>query len=92
MKKIVIPEGMLKAAYEPFEEEYEFSWTEMYTRKTLEAALRWLSENPIIPTDQKACELLDAYGHRGYTFGQWQRRMFDSVPEMCPVNETAQSL
>ena len=48
-KQMKIPEGMLKAAHEKAFVGMGTSITE----RILEAALRWLSENPIVPTDEQ---------------------------------------
>ena len=58
-KKIVVPEGMLKAAIEA---RYNGKPTPNLihvdqVRVIVEAALLWLSDNPIVPTDEQ-CEKL----------------------------------
>jgi len=83
MRKIVVPEGMLKAAREG--ERYE----PYGIHGSLEAALRWLSENPIVPTDKQYKECLLAVdgpnamiirmyqeGEPQKVIAEWQRRMF----------------
>ncbi len=85
--KIKVPEGMLLAAseFDPGAGEYNIE-------PILEAALRWMSENPIVPTDADALTLLQervASGHlsnKEYcaipattircVIREWQRRMF----------------
>lgn len=75
--KIAAPEGMLKA----FREVHEKREAE-YDRKALEAALLWLSENPILPTEEWAEYGYDGTNGKGHSativhlIGQWQRRMF----------------
>ena len=54
-KKYVVPEGMLDAFMGALLEGVPGGETKIYTlreswRKELTAALRWLSENPIMPT------------------------------------------
>ena len=92
-KKIVVPEGMMKAAI--------FAWRlhpirgyppEDAVCKAVEAALRWLSEHPIVPT-QKQSRKLYADVPQGLLVDEvpswyaveWQRRMFlapeSEVPE-----------
>jgi len=83
-KKIVVPEGMMKAAI--------FAWRlhpirgyppEDAVCKAVEAALRWLSEHPIVPT-QKQSRKLYADVPQGLLVDEvpswyaveWQRRMF----------------
>lgn len=85
--KIKVPEGMLLAAseFDPGAGEYNIE-------PILEAALRWMSENPIVPTVADALTLLQervASGHlsnKEYcaipattircVIREWQRRMF----------------
>ena len=81
MKRVIVPEGMVKAAI--------FAWRlhpirgyppEDAVCKAVEAALRWLSENPIVPTMEQATEMSDS-GHPCVLDGvwyatEWQRRMF----------------
>lgn len=74
-KKIKVPEGMLQAARQATK-----GWD--FCPEALEAALRWLSSNPIAPTQSQANDLANAY--RGaepygcatqYAIAEWQRRM-----------------
>ena len=82
-KKIVVPEGMLKAAIGQALESGKVMkrrlWTEFFgshdatcvqfTREMLEAALEWLAEHPIVPTDeqfQKMCGFYDWIMRRDY--------------------------
>lgn len=73
-KKYVIPEGMLKAA----------SGQGFQTSKILEAALRWLAENPIAPTPEQHMDISgmvrSQVEHDDLTmwhfWAEWQRRMF----------------
>lgn len=88
MNKIKVPEGMLKAAEEAFgNTEYE----EQIVNRVLEAALRWLSENHLVPTedqiisDARAISRLDASMHIQW-IGWWHRRMF-LAPEPVPVED-----
>lgn len=59
-KKIKVPEGMLKAAIDASHQANrpcpEFAFE--YYRPILEAALRWLSEHPSVPTDEQWKELV----------------------------------
>lgn len=82
--KIKVPEGMLLAAseFDPGAGEYNIE-------PILEAALRWMSENPIVPTSKQERDLVDSWiketslGKTEYLVTEWQRRMFiePGVPE-----------
>lgn len=85
--KIKVPEGMLKAALKPFPDNQWAIREESRMRLHLEAALRWLSENPIVPTSKD----LEKIAHNGRFTGEpsasswcieWQRRMFLVEPEV----------
>jgi hypothetical protein len=74
--RTVVPKGMFQAAKESF-----WMKTPESLEAALEAALRWLSENPIMPTREQASYMYD--GHRGahdetvqFCMTEWQRRMF----------------
>ena len=89
--KIVVPEKMLKAASAamrgPITNLSDF----------LEAALRWLSENPIVPTREQMRSISDAVNREFADADtemiecmedlciEWQRRMFlaPEVPDGC---------
>lgn len=87
--KVRVPEGMLKAAILAYPNPaFDYADSEHYgyfTRPMIEAALRWLSENPIVPTDeqhwgiqnsvQKQERVQGAPSYQGYV-AEWQRRMF----------------
>jgi len=77
---IKIPEGMLEALHTAMCTKIEGGCQPDYERAALEAALRWLSDNPIVPTVDQAQEIW-AYVSRGESFlrnlfVEWQRRMF----------------
>lgn len=85
-KKIVVPEGMLKAACRAWPNG-SFDYVDddsygLFTRPVLEAALRWLAENPIVPTDEQMGDMPDSVlTNRGGWLGielivEWQKRMF----------------
>ena len=106
-KKILVPEGMLKAAVEAVRVRSEFGFhfidnkDELRSRRarivaqtqdTLEAALLWLSENPIVPTNEQTQGVCDSiFVGSEYLLDprdamvEWQRRMFlapePEVPE-----------
>lgn len=73
-KRYVVPEGMLKAVKEA-------QGISAYpTQAVLEAAIRWQSENPVVPTVKQAQEVWDDCS-RGACFRsdcltEWQRRMY----------------
>lgn len=83
---VKIPEGMLKAAmYDDGAGYLSEAWME----RRLEAALRWLSENPIVPTDKQLEDIASfasAPTHFGVSiwFQQWQRRMFLAPESKIP--------
>lgn len=85
-KKIKVPEGMLKAAVAEWY--VATGERDFCIRMILEAALRWLSENPIVPDDEQCLQLWR--GSAGAdttadctrnTVSNWQRRMFLAPPE-----------
>ena len=115
-KKILVPEGMLKASVEAVRDRSEFGFhfidnkdearivaqtgdrtvlnvTRHGTEQdTLEAALLWLSENPIVPTNEQTQGVCDSIfvGPENLldprdAMVEWQRRMFlapePEVPE-----------
>jgi len=75
LKKIIVPEGMRFAAgkasdgFDP--------WCYLLYRP-LEAALLWLSENPIVPTDEQVHSLAfeHEFPNHKWMLTEWQRRMF----------------
>lgn len=99
-KRIVVPEGMLRAANKACEKEmarldpskpigYIVADAMCITDQVIEAALLWLSENPIVPTMQQANEMATLTPLGGsfaqFSATEWQRRMFlapePEVPE-----------
>ena len=87
-KKIVLPEGMLKAAMDDIGER-RGTYGGRIIEGALEAALRWLSDHPIIPTDTQMQALWDdsvgagPFGTAKFAAVNWQRRMFlASEPEV----------
>ena len=74
-KRVVVPEGMYDAAM-------KYQDSGIQCGAALEAALLWLSENPIVPTEEQAQYMYDGkngLGHAGtirYCMIEWQRRMF----------------
>lgn len=82
-KKIKVPEGMLKAFLGGREEPKERVVTEWTPERSgLEAALRWLSENPIVPTDEQLASMFKEFPEGPSVIGPkqiielWQRRCF----------------
>jgi hypothetical protein len=84
-KKIVAPEGMLKVFHHA-ENHHGNKWDDQVLDKMLEAALRWLSENPILPSELHIAEMCGNLHARGVGLSnaslyrelpiEWQRRMF----------------
>lgn len=93
-KRIVVPEGMLKAVIEHhparrFLQDDPKLYATTTLEAVLEAALRWISENPRVPTDGQAEEIaLESYYSdpalpdslltkiKVNMAVEWQRRMF----------------
>ncbi len=100
-RKIVVPEGMLKAAWHAQlpADNPTYEWDEgdelskKSYRRVFEAALRWLLENPIVPSETDVIILADVSLRAGDDRNkqvqdvavEWQRRMFlapePEVPE-----------
>lgn len=89
MNDVKVPEGMLEAAFKaPYSEDVG----DGDVRSILEAALRWLMENPIVPTDEQRAELgrLAPYEDPGngkihsWVAVEWQRRMFLAPEAIIP--------
>ena len=60
MTKIVVPEGMLEAAWEkvkPFSD-MDYGYDRDTLKESLKSAIRWLSENPIVPTEDQAATVI----------------------------------
>lgn len=89
-KRYVVPEGMLKAAHEilsPMASSTHISFA-------LASTLSWLSENPIVPSDDRIGEMLAAKNHFIGHFdptdwirwgaAEWQRRMFLAPEPVAP--------
>ena len=90
--KIKVPEGMLQAGRAVYS---GYVTAEEGARRILIAALRWLSENPVVPTDCFMRDMLnrDFFGGDNWNDPQviefcveWQRRMF-CVPEQEYIGE-----
>ena len=90
--EIRVPEGMLDAADNCYGVDDDRPWNAYKTSDILEAALRWLSEHPIVPTDEQAREMFSAIegtvtlsrDQLRTVAVEWQRRMFraeEDVPE-----------
>jgi hypothetical protein len=85
--KIKIPEGMLKAIDEHLYYPGHLASPQSYLgwRKILTVAFEWLSENPIVPTDEQLKELMvatnmtfrpDICDRFREMMADWQRSMF----------------
>jgi hypothetical protein len=91
-RKYLVPEGMLRAAWHAQlpADNPTFEWDEgdemsrKFYRRIMEAALRWMSENPIVPSETDAIILADVSLRAGddrnkqvqAVATEWQRRMF----------------
>ena len=90
-KKIIVPEGMLKAAVAAVKIPISGEIVRNQPHDILEAALRWLSENPIVPTTEQI--MSEANRTREFEaimyaqwIGWWQSHMFDAPePELDPM-------
>ena len=90
MTMIKVPEGMLKAAESAAHKCAVEGGCGVYpVNACVEAVLRWLSEYPIVPTEDQCKDLLDeAYGHIGgsrdqlkFEIAQFQRKFMFHAPE-----------
>jgi hypothetical protein len=78
-KKIVVPDGMLKAARKRLAPN---KWKQEVIKLCIEDSLRWLSENPIVPTIsqiqdmEKGSLYLEVAKCVRRQIREWQRRMF----------------
>lgn len=87
-RRVVVPEGMLKAAYKAWSDEIREGYSLPHA---LELALKWLSENPIVPTIEDVGDIIAGQSFSNYGRAamhvavEWQRRCFlapvDEVPE-----------
>ena len=83
MANVTIPKGMSEAFHKA-ENHEGFKWDDAVLDAMLSAALRWLSENPIVPTDGEAKEIWRDTGlcnevdddELRCIVVEWQRRMF----------------
>jgi len=91
---IVVPEGMLKAAVDAIRDPSgaKFRSTEQWALCGLKAALAWLAENPIVPSEEQVKSLLEGTklhwgwdtewaSHTRDWLVEWQRWMFAAGPE-----------
>ncbi len=85
VKRIVVPSGMVEAAMDATIPQAHTNKERRNVYLAVEASLRWLSENPIIPTDEQVEEmrikLVPVHPHWGNIVAEWQRRMF-LAPEL----------
>lgn len=81
-KKYVVPKGMLKAANrEVYVGGIQQDCYELILMRGLEAAVKWMAENPIVPTPQQASKIWDdaRAGDPKYTERacvEWQKIMY----------------
>ena len=92
MKKIEVPPDMLAAARQAHRQNEDREPGVFLTEKILEAALLWLSNNPISPTPEQAMEIVrsrfdDRVTAVGFVTGavEWQRRMFLAPEQPNPI-------
>ena len=86
-KRVVVPEGMYDAAM-------KYQDSGIQCGAALEAALRWLSENPIVPSVEQCDAIRDVLGPREDLMQwqvkevafEWQRRIF-LAPEPNPLDD-----
>lgn len=78
--KYAVPDGMLNAVRRAAKDRGSNC---MCSREDLEEAVRWIAENPIIPSDkwirdhnESAHKLLHPYELTARIIDEWQRRMF----------------
>lgn len=87
-KKYLVPEGMLEAFLH--EENHDGTkWDDEVLNAMLAAALRWLAENPIVPTDEQIRALWSEVckstpGSYKHGLVEWQRRMFLAAEPEIP--------
>jgi hypothetical protein len=90
MSEKIVPKGMLDAAADVYHEQAQDGVDMMAMSKSLEAALHWLSENPIIPTDEQVADMRNVLApvnpHWANIIAVWIRRMFDT-PEIAVPDE-----
>lgn len=83
MSKVKVPDGMFQAAL-------KYQDSAIQCSAALEAALRWLSENPIVPTDEQILKLQQMFraipepgNKQNLMITAFQRLMFlESEPEV----------
>lgn len=78
-QRIVVPDGMLEAAIDGLQPSLGLMHD---TSKVLERALRWRSENPVVPTDEHMNAMVSAAVSK---FGiDWQRmNEWERARELC---------
>jgi hypothetical protein len=98
-KRYKVPDGMLEAAVEAwrmpgfdgFDDGLPHVAATNTTRKILEAAVYWLAEHPVVPTDEQMYKLLGSSMVATDRFAvehaliRWQRQLFIAPPEPEPV-------
>ena len=95
--KIKVPKGMLDAFHRA-ENQNGTKWDGAVLDAMLEAALRWLTENPIVPTKEQAKDVAQSLlpdfqdrenvGRAILVLVDWQRRMFLAPEPEFIGNET----
>ena len=88
MKKIKVPEGMLEAASRVFVSSNRPAVDNLQDQ--IEAALLWLTEHPIVPTDEQIADMMGFDDESPFIttvrtgIRKWQRRMFDDPDPEVP--------
>lgn len=93
-KKIIVPTEMVNAT-----SDVTVAWGD-HQRMTLgydqreriiAAALRWLSDHPMVPTEQQVVDLIDTFDGKGslevHRIVEWQRKMFLAPDEDEPIRD-----
>jgi hypothetical protein len=98
-KKIVVPQGMIERAVQATcHFPIAMALHDSITPEILAAALRWLSENPIVPTEAQALAIVsskppaimnafDNWEVARWGACEWQRRMFLAPDEDDPIKD-----
>jgi hypothetical protein len=97
-KRYVVPDGMLEAFWAEFSGGLRGVESHRRAVDGLEAALRWLAENPIVPDHAQAIHLCETFEDKGgsrkadycdsirHVAVEWQRRCFlEPAPELSVV-------
>lgn len=92
--KIKVPVGMQMAGFDALSADEQRGYPPAYYA-FLYAALRWLSENPIVPTEEQCKDIertgpsrgMDCYSWIHMAAVEWQRRMFLAPDPDEPIRD-----